>query len=476
MMPDYEAVIGLEIHARLDTRSKLFCSCRNSYGRAANSLTCPVCLGLPGALPALNKKAVEYAVMMILAVKGEIDENSVFARKNYFYPDLPKGYQISQYDRPLGRGGKIRIEIDSKKKYIGLERIHLEEDAGKSIHFDDYSLVDLNRCGVPLIEIVTKPELNSHHEAYLFLIRVRQILRYLGISSGDMEKGEFRCDANISVRPKGHDKFGIKTELKNINSFRFVEKALEYEQKRQVELLESGQSVIQETRLWDEKTGRTMPMRSKEEALDYRYFPEPDLYVLQIDRSSVRRLGESLRELPAEMLDRFILQYNIPHYDAGVLTADRKLAEYFEKVGEECGNPKLAANWIMTEVMRVLKEQKLDADQIPVAPEMLARLLRCIDDEVVSGRTAKEVLAKMIDSGDDPDLIIERENLAQISDPRQLELIIRDVINQEPEKAKMYREGRTQLIGYFVGKVMAKSGGRANPKIVNQLLREFLNE
>ncbi len=475
-MPDYEAVIGLEIHARLDTRSKLFCSCRNSYGRAANSLTCPVCLGLPGALPALNKKAVEYAVMMILAVKGEIDENSVFARKNYFYPDLPKGYQISQYDRPLGRGGKIRIEIDSKKKYIGLERIHLEEDAGKSIHFDDYSLVDLNRCGVPLIEIVTKPELNSHHEAYLFLIRVRQILRYLGISSGDMEKGEFRCDANISVRPKGHDKFGIKTELKNINSFRFVEKALEYEQKRQVELLESGQSVIQETRLWDEKTGRTMPMRSKEEALDYRYFPEPDLYVLQIDRSSVRRLGESLRELPAEMLDRFILQYNIPHYDAGVLTADRKLAEYFEKVGEECGNPKLAANWIMTEVMRVLKEQKLDADQIPVAPEMLARLLRCIDDEVVSGRTAKEVLAKMIDSGDDPDLIIERENLAQISDPRQLELIIRDVINQEPEKAKMYREGRTQLIGYFVGKVMAKSGGRANPKIVNQLLREFLNE
>jgi len=476
---DWEAVIGLEIHAQLQTRTKIFCGCSTAFGAAPNSQVCPVCLGLPGALPVLNRLAVDYAIKAALALGCTVQSESIFARKNYFYPDLPKGYQISQYERPLALGGGLEIVVHGVTKWVGLTRIHMEEDAGKSLHegfadSDRRTHVDYNRSGVPLIEIVSEPDMRSAAEAAEFFSRLRDILVWLGVNDGNMEEGSLRCDANVSVRPLGEKKFGTKAEVKNVNSFRYVGKAIDYEIARQTDLIEGGGRVVQETRLWDSAAGRTNSMRSKEEAHDYRYFPEPDLPPLVVDEARIARVRSTMPELPAARRRRFVEQYAIPEYDAGVLTESAGLADYFEAVAAAAGNPKGASNWVMGELLRVMNERGHDARTQPLQAERLAGLIKLIDNGTISSSIGKDVFAKMYESARSADEIVAGEGLAQIGDESALLEIIRGMIAANPDAVAQYRAGKMQAFGFLVGQVMKASKGKANPKLANDLLKKEL--
>jgi aspartyl-tRNA(Asn)/glutamyl-tRNA(Gln) amidotransferase subunit B len=475
----YEPVIGLEIHAQLQTRTKIFCGCSTSFGAPPNSHVCPVCLGLPGALPVLNRAAVDYAIKAALALGCDIQPLSIFARKNYFYPDLPKGYQISQYERPLALGGGLDISVDGHGKRVGLTRIHMEEDAGKSLHegfpdSDRRTYIDYNRSGVPLIEIVSEPDMRSAAEAAEFFERLRDILVWLGVNDGNMEEGSLRCDANVSVRPAGQERFGTKAEVKNLNSFRYLEKALEYEIVRQIDLLEGGGRVVQETRLWDSAAGRTLSMRSKEEAHDYRYFPEPDLPPLVVTEARVAAVRGTMPELPEARRQRFVAKYGLPAYDAGVLTSSSGLADYFERVAAASGNAKAASNWVMGELLRTLKERGTAVEQVPLTPAALAGLIALVDKGTISSSIAKEVFAKMYDTGRSAEDIVAAEGLAQNSDEGALLAIVRDVIAANTATVEEYRAGKTKGFGFLVGQIMKGSGGKANPQLANELLKREL--
>ncbi len=480
-MSSYEAVIGLEIHAQLLTATKIFCGCSTTFGAPPNTHVCPVCLGFPGALPVLNRAAVDYAVRTALALGCEIHERSVFARKNYFYPDLPKGYQISQYEQPLATGGGLEIPVNGsgKTKFVRLTRIHMEEDAGKSLHegFPDSAsrtYLDFNRAGVPLIEIVSEPDLRSAEEAATFFEKLRQIVVWLGVNDGSMEEGSLRCDANVSIRRQGETRLGTKAEVKNVNSFRYLQKALEYEIERQIDVVEHGGRVVQETRLFDSAQGRTFSMRSKEEAHDYRYFPEPDLPPLVVDARRREAVAASLPELPEARMRRFVAEYALPEYDANLLTQNRRLADYFEQTGRASQNPKAASNWIMGELLRTLKERGITIDQVPLTPDALAGLIRIVDRATISSTVAKDVFAKMYESGRSADEIVQTEGLAQIGDEDALAGIVREAIAANPDAVAQFRKGRNNAFGFLVGHVMKASKGKANPKVVNELLKREL--
>lgn len=473
---DFETVIGLEVHAQMLTNTKIFCSCSTTFGGSPNSHACPVCLGMPGVLPVLNKRVVEFAMKMALATNCTINPSNVFARKNYFYPDLPKGYQISQYAYPIAEHGHVWLEVEGQKKKIGITRIHMEEDAGKLIHDDNnpVSYVDLNRTGVPLIEIVSEPDIRSPEEAADYLKRLHEILVYLEICDGNMEEGSFRCDANVSIRPRGQKEFGTRAELKNMNSFRNVQRALEYEIKRQQYLVENGQKIIQETRLWDDAQGVTNPMRSKEEAHDYRYFPDPDLVPVVVDNAWVAQILSEMPELPLAKRERFVNKYQIPAYDAGVLTAEKPLAEYYEEVVRLCGKPKIASNWVMGDVMRFLNDDKRDIRQCPISAKSLADMIKLIEEGAISGKMAKEVISGMYQTGKPPQDIVAEKGMVQITDEVELTKTINAIIEANPNQLKDYRSGKDKLFGFFVGQVMKATQGKANPQLVNDLLKKML--
>ncbi len=475
----YEAVIGLEVHAQLLTASKIFCGCSTRFGEAPNSQTCPVCLGLPGVLPVLNKKAVEFAIRTALAVRGSIAAHSIFARKNYFYPDLPKDYQISQYELPLSTGGFVEINNDGMARRVRIRRVHLEEDAGKLLHAGtmdraEYSLVDFNRCGVPLIEMVTEPDLRTPEAAAEFLKEFRAILQYLEVSQGNMEEGNLRCDANISVRPTGTAELGVKTEVKNMNSFKNVQRALEYEIERQIRLLKSGQPIVQETHLWDATQGVTLPMRGKEEAHDYRYFPEPDLVPVEISPAWVEEIAASLPELPAERRQRFVQAYGLPEYDAAVLTASKALADFFEECTHRHRDVKLVSNWIMSELLGYLNREGKEITESPVTPAQLAALLKLIQEGVISGKIAKVVFEVMYQTGKSPEAIIREKGLIQITDREELGRVVDQVLAENPGPVSDFRGGKEKALTALVGAVMRVTKGKANPQLINDLLREKL--
>jgi aspartyl-tRNA(Asn)/glutamyl-tRNA(Gln) amidotransferase subunit B len=473
---DFEAVIGLEVHAQLLTDTKIFCGCSTKFGAAPNSHACQICLGMPGVLPVLNKKVVEFAMKMALATNCEINKSCSFARKNYFYPDLPKGYQISQYAYPLAERGYVILDVDGKQKKIGITRIHMEEDAGKLIHdeHNPVSYVDLNRTGVPLIEIVSEPDMRSPEEAADYLKRLHEILVYLEICDGNMEEGSFRCDANVSIRPKVQKEFGTRTELKNMNSFRNVQRALEYEIKRQQYIVENGGTVVQETRLWDDAQGSTTSMRSKEEAHDYRYFPDPDLVPILVDKDWVEKIRKQIPELPLAKRERFVKDYQIPAYDAGVLTADKALADYYEEVVRLCAKPKAASNWVMGDVLRFLNEEKREIKSCPITPVALAEMISLIDEGTISGKMAKDIVEEMYKTGKQPKKIIEEKGLVQITDEGELIKTITSIMEANPQQLKDYRGGKEKLFGFFVGQVMKATKGKANPQLVNELLKKCL--
>ncbi len=474
---EFEPVIGLEVHAQLSTNTKLFCGCHYEYGAPPNTQTCPVCLGMPGVLPVLNQHAVEYAVKMGLATDCKIRPFSRFARKNYFYPDLPKGYQISQYDEPLCYDGKLEVVLeDGTHKEIGITRIHMEEDAGKSIHNDviGATQVDFNRCGVPLIEIVSEPDIRSPEEARAYLTKLKQILEYLEISDCNMEEGSLRCDANISLRPKGQKEFGTKTEMKNMNSFHGVERALRFEIERQTEVLNKGGKITQDTLLWNETEERAERMRTKEEADDYRYFPEPDLLPLEVSDDWREKIASTVPELPAEKQQRFVEGYGLREYDAEVLTSDKYLAEYYESVVKAADDPVLVSNWVMGEVLRVLKEKSLSIQEFPIDPKRFAGLLSRVTDETITKNVAKQVFDLMVDTDKSADEIIEEKGLKQVSDTSELESMIDQVIEENPDEYEKYKSGNPQLKKFFVGQVMRLTRGKANPRAVNELLDEKL--
>lgn len=475
-MSRFESVIGLEVHAQLLTKSKIFCGCSTVFGAPPNSHTCEVCLGMPGSLPVLNKKVVEYAMRMALATHCRIAHMSIMARKNYFYPDLPKGYQISQYELPLAETGYLEISINGGTKRVGITRIHMEEDAGKLIHDEmaPVSYADFNRTGVPLIEIVSEPDMHTPEEAVEYLKVLRNILRYLEICDGNMEEGSFRCDANVSLRPEGAETLGTRTELKNMNSFKHVQKALEYEIRRQTAVLLDGNAVVQETRLWDVGKNLTVSMRGKEEAHDYRYFPDPDLVPLIIDETWIEGVRACLPELPDAKCRRFSEQYGLPEYDAEVLTDSKNLADYFEETVRLYHNPKTVSNWIMSELLRELKRDDREIEECPVRPEGLAEMLKLMDQGIISGKIAKTIFTEMYATGKDPGAIVRERGLVQVSDPGEIRKVVEAVVNDNPEQVEKYKKGKTNLFGYFVGEVMKRTRGKANPKLVNEILGEIL--
>jgi aspartyl-tRNA(Asn)/glutamyl-tRNA(Gln) amidotransferase subunit B len=488
MKEGWEAVIGLEIHAQLSTESKIFCGCSTRFGDVPNSNTCPVCLGLPGALPVLNRRAVELGARAALALGLRVNEVSIFSRKNYFYPDLPKGYQISQYDRPFSEAGLLEIVTAERDEggharewrpmQIRITRLHLEEDAGKNVHeglpeTNRYSYVDLNRAGTPLAEIVTEPDFRTSWEAYDYVNHVRRALQWVGASEADMEKGNLRCEANVSVRRVDEEKFGTKVELKNLNSVRFMQRAIEFEIERQIALIESGGKVSQETRLWDERANETRVMRSKEEAHDYRYFPEPDLQPLKVESEWVEQIRSAMPELPDARRKRFMEQYELSFNDAALLVRDRALADFYERAAA-ASNARGAANWLKGELLRELDAAGIGADASPVEPEELGALVRAVEEGRISGKQGKDVLAEMFATGKGAQAVIEEKGLAQVSDAGEIELIVADVLASNPRQVEAYRGGKEALFGFFVGQVLKASKGKANPKVVNELLKEKL--
>jgi aspartyl-tRNA(Asn)/glutamyl-tRNA(Gln) amidotransferase subunit B len=490
MTNDWETIIGLEVHAQLSTDSKIFCGCSTRFGDEPNANTCPVCLGLPGALPVLNRRVVELGARAALALGLHVNERSIFARKNYFYPDLPKGYQISQYDQPFSAKGTLEIMTadrdeaghahDWKPMTIGITRLHLEEDAGKNVHeglpdVDRFSYIDLNRAGVPLAEIVTEPDFRSSWQAYDYVNHVRRALEWVGASEADMEKGNLRCEANVSVRRRGETAFGTKVELKNLNSVRFMQKAIEFEVERHIKTLEAGGRLVQETLLWDERLSETRPMRSKEEAHDYRYFPEPDLPPLVVTKDFIEEVRASLPELPGPRAKRFSEQYGLSYADAAQLTADRSLADYYEAAVEASGgNARATANWIRSELLRELENAGVTADKSPIPAAELGALVRMIDEGKISGKQGKDVLVEMFASGKAAAAIVAERGLVQVSDTGEIDRVIDEVIAANPNQFEQYRAGKETLFGFFVGQVMKASKGKANPKIVNERLREKL--
>ena len=472
---EFETVIGLEIHAQMKTDSKIFCGCSTSFGAPPNSHTCPVCLGMPGSLPVLNKEVVEFAIKVGLSTNSKISKINQFARKNYFYPDLPKGYQTSQFDKPIIEEGFIDIEAEGVTKRIGITRIHMEEDAGKLIHdeVEPVSYVDLNRTGTPLLEIVSEPDMRSPQEASAYLKKIHAILRYLDVCDGNMQEGSFRCDANISLRPVGQKEFGTRTELKNMNSFRNVQAALEYEVRRQRDLLLEGEQVVQQTLLFNPDTGKTETMRGKEDAHDYRYFPCPDLIPVQIDEAWVEAVRQTLPELPDQKKQRFIDEFDLPEYDAVILTESRELADYFEAAVAPGAQPKKVSNWMMTELLRELKGAEISS--CLVKPEQLGSLLAMVEAGTISGKIAKTVFGDMLESGLDPEQIVKDKNLLQVSDESELLELVRQIIEQNPAQVEDFRSGKTKLMGYFVGQLMQKTKGKANPKLANQLFNKLLS-
>ncbi|MDN4595094.1 Asp-tRNA(Asn)/Glu-tRNA(Gln) amidotransferase subunit GatB [Polycladomyces subterraneus] len=476
-MTQFETVIGLEVHVELSTKTKIFCGCSTEFGAPPNTHTCPICLGHPGVLPVLNRQAVEYAMKAAMALNCEIAEYSKFDRKNYFYPDLPKAYQISQYDQPIGRNGWIEIEVNGEKKRIGITRVHLEEDAGKLNHMENEegSLVDFNRVGVPLIEIVSEPDLRSPQEARAYLEKLKAIMQYTGVSDVKMEEGSLRCDANISLRPVGSEKFGTKTELKNLNSFRNVERGLEYEQKRQAEILSQGGEITQQTLRWLEDEGRTKVMRSKEEAHDYRYFPEPDLVRLHIDDEWKELVRATIPELPDARQARYTKEYGLSNYDAGLLTASKVIADFFDQTVEAGAEPKAAANWIASELLGYLNAHDKELADTQITPQGLAGMIRLIQDGTISTKIAKKVFKELVEKGGDPKRIVEEKGLVQISDEGQLRQIVEQVLAENQQSVEDYRNGKDRALGYLVGQVMKLTKGKANPQLVNQLIREQIN-
>ncbi len=474
---NYEAVIGLEVHAQMLTESKIFCGCSTKFGGEPNTQTCPVCVGMPGVLPVLNKKALEYAIKTGLAMNCEISKYSRFARKNYFYPDLPKGYQISQYELPICEHGYIEIIVDGNVKKIGITRIHMEEDAGKNIHegSGQHSFVDLNRAGVPLMEIVSEPDIKTPQEAVAYMKKLRTILRYLGVCDGNMEQGSLRCDANVSVKPSGRDEFGVKVEIKNINSFKFVEKALEYEIRRQIRVIEEGGKIIQETRLWNSNTGVTESMRGKEEAHDYRYFPEPDLVPIVVDQRWIDEIRAQLPELPDIKRERFVSVYGLPENDADFITSERALAEWYEEAVKLGGKPKTVANWIMGDLIRLLNADNKSFDECTLKPEQLVSMLKLIENGTISGKIAKTVFEEIYKTGKDAYVIVKEKGLVQISDSGEIEKIVDDVVSKCPKEVERYKAGEEKLIGFFVGQIMKLTKGKANPQMVNELLKKKLS-
>jgi aspartyl-tRNA(Asn)/glutamyl-tRNA(Gln) amidotransferase subunit B len=471
----FEAVIGLEIHAQLLTESKLFCGCSTKFGNPPNTNVCPVCMGHPGVLPVLNKKAVEFTIRMGLATNCTINKKSVFARKNYFYPDLPKGYQISQYELPLCSNGYLEIDFEGQKKKIRINRIHLEEDAGKSIHDQgNFTLLDFNRCGVPLIEIVTAPDLRAPEEAGKFLSEIRQIVKYLGICDGNMEEGSLRCDANISIREVGSEKLGTKTEVKNMNSIKNVVDALKYEMERQIEILSSGGNVIQQTLLWNAEKQIIEPMRSKEESHDYRYFPEPDLPQLEINEDWLNQIQIELPELPAARKERFKTQYKLPDYDIEILTTEKEYADYFEEVTRYTNDYKSISNWFMTEILKIVNEEKISLKDFVLKPEWLGELINLINVKTISGKIAKEVFAEILINPQSPTSIIQKKNLVQISDENVITQIVEKVLQENQKQVQQFLEGKEKVFAHFVGQVMKETKGKANPNLVNKILREKL--
>jgi len=489
MQNGWETIIGLEIHAQLSTESKIFCGCSTRFGDEPNQNTCPVCLGLPGALPVLNRRAVELGARAALALGLHINKQSIFARKNYFYPDLPKGYQISQYDQPFSANGKLEImtaerdeaghPVEWRPKEIAITRLHLEEDAGKNVHeglpdVDRYSYIDLNRAGTPLAEIVTEPDFRSSWEAYDYVNHVRRALQWVGASEADMEKGNLRCEANVSLRRIGDERLGTKVELKNLNSVRFMQRAIEFEVDRQRSVLESGGRLVQETRLWDDRALETRVMRSKEEAHDYRYFPEPDLPPLTVSEEFIKRVRSSMPELPEARRRRFMEQYGLSFSDASQLTSERSLADYYEHAAKASGNPRATANWLRSELLRELETGGLLASASPVSPEELGALVRMIDEAKISGKQGKDILVEMFKTGKSAARIVEEQGLVQVSDTAEIDGLIDEVLLANPTQLENYRAGKEALFGFFVGQVMKASKGKANPKVVNERLREKL--
>ncbi|WP_372995474.1 Asp-tRNA(Asn)/Glu-tRNA(Gln) amidotransferase subunit GatB [Lutispora sp.] len=474
---NYETIIGLEIHAELSTKTKAFCSCKNEFGGEVNTNCCPVCMGYPGALPVLNKKVVEYAVKAGLALNCQISLYSKTDRKNYFYPDLPKAYQISQYDKPLCKNGRIKIELDGQEKNIGITRIHIEEDAGKLIHgteSEDYSLVDFNRGGVPLIEIVSEPDIRSPLEARLYLEKLKGILEYLEISDCKMQEGSLRCDANISIRSVGQKEFGVKTEIKNMNSMKALQKALEYEEERHKKILSEGGAIVQETRRWDESKGITVSMRTKEQAHDYRYFPEPDLVPIILEEAWIEDIRKALPELPDDKKKRFVEEYGIPDYDASVLTLTKELSSFFEACAKGHKNPKAISNWVMGEVLRIIKEKELDLKDLKIKPEALRKLVDLVDDGILSSTGAKQVFEEMFKTGKDPETLVDQLGLRQISDEGAIVELVKKVLSENEKSVEDYKKGKTNALGYLVGQCMKASKGKGNPQIINKILRDML--
>ena len=477
-MSRYETVIGLEVHAQLKTQTKIFCSCSTKFGNDPNENVCPVCSGMPGVLPVLNEKVAEYASKMGLATDCEVNLKSVFARKNYFYPDLPKGYQISQFELPICEHGHVDIEVDGEKKRVGLTRIHMEEDAGKNIHSaaDNASFVDLNRTGVPLIEIVSEPDMRSAEEAVAYLKELRSILLYLGICDGNMEEGSFRCDANVSVRPYGQEEFGTRAELKNLNSFKHIQKAIEYEVGRQIDLVEDGEPVIQETRLYNVDKGTTHSMRGKEEAHDYRYFPDPDLVPLVLEQAWVDQWRSELPELPSAKRVRFMEEYGMADYDAALLSGELAVAEYFEAAAKAYpGETKKVANWVVGEVLPYCHDTETQACDCKLTPEKLAALLTLVDDGTISVKIGKDAFRDLCESGDEPGDYVKAKGLVQVSDTGELEAMVDQVLADNPSEVEAYKGGKTKLMGFFMGQVMRLSKGQANPGIVTKLIQEKLS-